>query len=304
MLNKILKINPSYFILLILCFFVIMISFKKKNVKPREKKIAVILYLFVAIFSFSYINGIISSIFKLEYLSVKMYLILVVLINAIMLFTINKDVKLVYKILNYSLFILITIIFGATVAIIIGNKNNNFYLMDVSNAINLIDLSMVIFILYLICLCLTYIGYSLFEDKQTRVLPLSKEKTNVKLKITNWLSRKFIKNKKSPQKKLISKDQLLNFDREKKLYISGEECNIIFEDSNRDNIYKNYQILSQDIHARMMNGYTLKENKMLKSICIKLQVNSLANIDISNLSILNKISIEEYMLLKEVFGVK
>ena len=52
-----------------------------------------------------------------------------------------------------------------------------------------------------------------------------------------------------------------------------------------------------------MNGYTLKENKMLKSICLKLQVNNLRSIDLSNVSILNKISVEEYLLLKEVFGM-
>ena len=53
----------------------------------------------------------------------------------------------------------------------------------------------------------------------------------------------------------------------------------------------------------MVNGYTLKENKMLRSICMKLQVNNLACIDMSNISILNKISIEEYKLLKDVFNI-
>ena len=42
---------------------------------------------------------------------------------------------------------------------------------------------------------------------------------------------------------------------------------------------------------------------MLKNICLKLQVTRLANIDMSNVSILNKISIEEYKLLRNIFNL-
>lgn len=94
---------------------------------------------------------------------------------------------------------------------------------------------------------------------------------------------------------------MLQYNRENGLYINGVECSIIFEDSNQENIVKNYYILQNDIHAKLVNGYTLEENRMLKNICMKLQVGNIGNIDIHNISILNKISVEEYNLLKKIF---
>ena len=94
------------------------------------------------------------------------------------------------------------------------------------------------------------------------------------------------------EEKGITLEDLLASNQGEGFYIHGVDCSIIFEDSHQENILKNYQILSNDIHARLVNGYTLDENKMLKNICMKLQVNNLASIDITNVSLLNKISID------------
>ena len=65
-------------------------------------------------------------------------------------------------------------------------------------------------------------------------------------------------------------------------------------------IIKNYQILSNNINDKLVNGYTLEENKLLKSICEKLERVDINNIDLDNLSILNKITAEEYTFLKRI----
>lgn len=300
MLKELLSINPCLLILEILFWIVVMLFMDKKHLEKKYKVIFTVGYLFISILTFSYINGLIINIFKLKYLSVKTYLIVIVIVNAISLFTMNKKIKPVYSALNYILFITMIIILGSTIAIILGNKIPAFYVMDVDNAVNFIDLSMIIFLLYLICLCLTYIGYSFFENKE-EIQEKSKEK------ITLWKKEKgnnlsFVKKKKESIPS-ITKEELLMHDRTIPLYIHDEDCSIIFEDSNPENIYQNYQILEKDIHAKMVNGYTLEENKMLKNICLKLQVTRLANIDMNNVSILNKISIEEYQLLRNIFNL-
>ena len=307
MLKELFTINPCYLILEILFWIVVMLFMDKKNLEKKYKVIFTIVYFLISILTFSYINGLIINIFKLKYLSVKTYLIVIVIVNAISLFTLNKKIKPVYSALNYVLFITMIIILGSTIAIVLGNKIPALYVMDVDNAVNFIDLSMIIFLLYLICLCLTYIGYAFFENKE-EVEEKSKDKINLfKQRLKKEKPKKKVHLSFSKKKKelipSITKEELLMHDRSIPLYIHDEDCSIIFEDSNQENIYQNYQILEQDIHAKMVNGYTLEENKMLKNICLKLQVTRLANIDMSNVSILNKISIEEYKLLRNIFGL-
>jgi hypothetical protein len=99
---------------------------------------------------------------------------------------------------------------------------------------------------------------------------------------------------------ILSPQELLSLPNKQQFSINGVECSIIFEDSIPENIIKNYHILLNDISAKLVNGYTLKENQLLKNICAKLQTNNLNCIDLNNLSILNKISIEEYNLLKQI----
>ena len=162
MLKELFKINPCYLILEILFWIVVMLFMDKKNLEKKYKAIFTVAYSLISILTFSYINGLILNIFKLKYLSVKTYLIVIIIVNAISLFTMNKKIKPVYSALNYVLFITMIIILGSTIAIVLGNKIPALYVMDVDNAVNFIDLSMIIFLLYLICLCLAYIGYYLF----------------------------------------------------------------------------------------------------------------------------------------------
>lgn len=317
------NINICFLILDILLFIVLLLFTRQHNLSRLKQLILIALYIVANIFLFNYLNTIIQDIFALKYLSVKTYLIILIITNIITLKTINQATKIVYSIINYSLFIILTIIFGATIAVILGNQIDFFYIMDVSNAINFIDLSIVIFILYLISMSITYIGYYIFEPKSIKqeVELVTKNQVSltekllkklsflgkitlptIKLKPLNIKKTKPQKTNSKKKSTILTPEELINFNREEKLYINGVECNIIFEDSNKDNIYKNYQILSEDINAKLVNGYTLEENKMLKNICMKLQANNIGAIDINNVALLNKISIEEYMLLEKVFA--
>lgn len=313
------NINLCYVILDLLGLIVGVLFLNTKDIRKDEKFILCSLYVISSLLSFQYLNGIVENIFKLKYLGVKTYLVVLIITNLIILSTLNKNIKLGYKIANYILFILLTIIFGSTAAVVLGNRFETFYIMDVSNAVNFIDLSLVIFMIYLIVMAIIYIGYYLFDNstevlktiedvKERSVLkekhPFKKQKLLPKLKLpkVHIFQKKKRKEERKEQLPSLSIEELLNYDRRKGLYIDGVECSIIFEDSNQENIIQNYNILSHDIHAKMMNGYTLEENRMLKNICAKLNVGSLSNIDIHNVSILNRISVEEYNLLKRVFG--
>ena len=150
--------------------------------------------------------------------------------------------------------------------------------MDISNAIVLINLSCRVFIYYILIISIIYI------------ITLKKEYftiNNIKNIIQNI------------KKKIQTKKELNN----EGLYINGIDVSIILEDSNKENIIKNYDTLTENINARLTNGYTLNENKLLKSICTKLQIGSINGLDITNENILNQINEEEYNLLKRVFGL-
>ena len=311
--------NWCYVVLNILLLVVLVLFLKKKQINKQVRLSILGVAIFISLVMFSYLNGIVSSIFQLKYLSVKTYLVVVIISNLIALWTINKKVGIVYKVLNYGLFMLMTVIFGSTAAVLLGNRFESFYVMDVGNAVNFIDLSMVVFMIYLIVLAIVYIGEYLFFskkeieeeneflEKKERISSLKLKMPRVSLPKVSGFKRRTKKEKEKvetqPVGEYLTPEELLSYQRGEGFYIHGVECSIIFEDSNQGNIVKNYYILLEDIHARLVNGYTLEENMMLKSICQKLQVSNLGSVDINNVSLLNKISIDEYMLLRRVLGV-
>ena len=296
------NINFVYLAVLILLFVGTYAFLSKVGANKRNKLILLGLLLFLEVITFNYINMVVRTIFSLSFLSIKIYLLLIVIANAIILYTINHRVKLIYKIYNYLLFIVLMVIFGATLSIILGNKISMFYIMDISNAINLIDISIVVFMIYLLLFLSTYIGFYVFENKESneKIDYLVKIKDKIiNSKIVKKIRVKFSKyNATNEEVHILTPEELLSYNKNDGFYIDGVECSIIFDDSNKDNIVKNYYILLDNVNARLVNGYTLEENKMFKNICMKLNVNNLRNIDINNASILNRVSVEEYNLLK------
>ena len=276
------NVNICYVILNILLLVAIHLYLKEKKMKPLKRRNILLDSFIVSIFLFNYFSGVFDSIFNLKYLSVKGFLLLIVATIGIILFTINKNVKLIYSSLNYTLVILMATITFAIVTIVIGDKYPEMYVMDIRNVVVLIDLSFVIFIIYSIITLTIYIGYYVFNSRKqlesSKSVPYNKEV------------------------RILTDKELLNYEDKNNFYINEVECSIIFEDSNQDNIIKNYHILSNNVNDKMVNGFTLKENQLLRSICNKLQIYDLNKIDINNINILNKVTIEEYNFLKKIIN--
>ena len=269
-----------YLVLIIFIMIVINIILIKKEIASNYKYLVNGICLIIIGLISTYLADIIKGIFSFTYLSVKLYIVLLILTNIVTLLSIQKRFKFIYKMLNYLLFIVMNIILGTIIVILIGTKLN--ILKDTYNfyPLILLNISTIVFITYLTILCLIYIlsNITIFKRKEkVSILPKKKTKENI-----------------------LSNEELLSLTSKENFTISGVECSIIFEDSIPDNIIKNYHILLKDINAKMVNGYTLEENRLLKSICLKLNTNNLSSIDLNNLSILNKISVDEYNLLKKL----
>ena len=211
-----------------------------------------------------------------------------------------------------------TISLGAVLTLVIGTKLNLIPTINNQYAITLLNLSIIIFVIYLILISISYIIIYIYDKRKNNEDVTANAVTN-KLEKTKKIKKEKVKREKkvliNPLKKkdktkkeekviknsTLSPEELLQYDNKENFCINGVNCSIIFEDSIPDNIVKNYHILLNDINAKLVNGYTLEENRLLKSICTKLQVSNLSYVDINNLSILNKINVEEYNLLKQIF---
>lgn len=258
-----------YLIPIILIMFIVNIILYKYNIQSSYKYLINGITLITLSLTINYFNDIIKGILNLKYLSTKFYLIILLIINIITLSTIKKKYDLIYRKLNYLLFDIISIILLVILTITLGINLNIINTEYSSYNIILINSSIIIFIIYLILISLIYI----FKHKKKKIVK---------------------------EEKTISLEELLLIKDKDNFIINGVECSIIFEDSIPDNIVKNYQILSNNINEKLVNGYTLEENKLLKSICTKLETTNIDKIDLNNLSILNKITAEEYTFLKRI----
>lgn len=337
-------VNLLVVVLDILFLIISFLFFTKKKCSTRVKDIFVIIYTLVNMLFFSSINNMYKSVFTFKFLSVKTYLVVVLITLLILLYTINKKVRLGYKISNYLVSIIIGIILLVNGYIFISDKLNIGNIMDISNVIVLMNVSFIIFSIYLIVLAIIYIGYYVYElsvCKNKEVIVESDEKISIRLNIIERIKRirfkkisfrkkekkennkdRKISLKKIDLKKKLKKKEVVNNDNDidtdnkennslEKLisynvgdsfYIQGIDCSIIFCDSNKENILKNYDILSQDINAKMVNGYTLDENIMIRDILKKLNVSNLGSVDVNNPVLLNVIDADEYMFLKEILS--
>lgn len=267
-----------YLILIILVMAIINIILYKKNINSNYKYLINGISLILISLITNYLKDYLNGIFNLNFLSVKFYLIILIITNIILLITIKNNIKRTYKIINYILFSLITLILIINICMIIGSNLNILPEHLGQYIVMLLNISVILFIIYLTIISIIYIIQNL---------------RNINIKKNTY--------KEENTRNILLPEELLATINKEEFSIDGVECSIIFEDSIPDNIIKNYHILIRDINAKMVNGYTLEENKMLKSICTKLQVTNLNNIDLNNLSILNKITPEEYTFLKRIY---
>ena len=122
LLQTIKDINIYLIILDILFLIVSFLFLNKRKVSIRTKDIFVMSYTLINLLLFSYLNELLSNIFSFEFISVKLYLITILLSYVIYLITINKSFKLKYKILNYILFIISSLSLFINIYIILTNK--------------------------------------------------------------------------------------------------------------------------------------------------------------------------------------
>lgn len=289
-INFINQMNISYVALSILFLIASLLFLKKKNVNDIIAQMIIIILVSVAWLGFIYLNDILNTIFALSFLSVKSYLILLIIGNIIMLITINKRILLPYKITNYMMFITNIVIFTINVALIIDNKYNVLNLGTLEDATKLININFIVFIEYLNALLIIYIGKCLIDiiSHQRKTKKYNKE-NNITESIDIETGIQDNQNIKVVYP--IQKNDQEGF------YIDGIDCSIIFEDEDKENIMTNYYILLNDVNAKLINGCTVGEYKKVKNIINKLNIKDLNNINL-DINKLNKITIDEYNLLK------
>lgn len=294
LLTHIKNINPYLLILDVLFLIVSFLFFNKKNYSQRTKDIFIILYTIIHLFLFKYLNNLFDIIFNFSNRPIKIYLISVVITYIIFLYTINKkNLKKNHKLTNYLLFIVSNIILLINIYIITTFKIDYLPKFNIVTYEELNNIMIIMLYGYLILTSIIYIINTSIIIKNNKIdyqieedLLIENEPKDIEQSIIN--------------EPLLSIEELLNHNRNNPFYINGIDCSIIFNDSMEENIIKNYYILTNNIDAKMVNGYTLEENIMLKNICEKLNTNNLIDINLDNFNILNKISPEEYNLLKKI----
>jgi hypothetical protein len=286
------NINMGYVILMIL-FLIVSLLFllKKKNI--LNFKLFLLGYFVLFGGGLLKLNDLFNNIFKLNYLSVKLYLVLLIIGNVIMLVSINFEIKRSYKMINLMLFITNFMIAIVNILIVISNKFNFFVLSDLDATLKLMNINYIIFLGYLYCLCLIYIieyVISIIKDK-------------IKLKKKNVIDNNDIYDKAAntnvgEEKNKYSYSFKGEEVKDKGFYIDGVDCSAIFEDDNKENVSKNYYILLNDVNAKLTNGYTIKEYTKIKDILRKLRINDFNDFNFDS-NELEKISSYEYNLLKK-----
>ena len=251
MINIINKININYIIISILFLIASILFLKDNNIKKKLQRSYIITYIMLAFVGTIYIKNIINSIFKLELVSIDLYLFTILTSTIIMLISVNKKINLSNKILNKTLYLISTLILVLNVILLLG-INLNYFIADSNAIITLMNFNYIAFIVYLYLIPSVYIIKSLL---------------------------------------------IRIFKKKNKYIIKGIDCSIILEDKDEENRKKNYQLLKKDINAKLTNGYTLEETKLLKNIIEKLNIKTIndLNLDMNKLS---KITKEEYTLLK------
>lgn len=227
----------------------------------------------------------------------KLYLVLIIIGNIIMLVNINFHIKKYYKLINYMLFITNFMIAFVNLWIVLSNKYNFLIVADLKDSLKLMNINFIIFIIYLYCLCFIYIMECTIDFVKKKVSLYQKKDLNIP---TSPTALEKVEHSAEP---LLTKPKYTYSFEEKKasdnaFYIDGVDCSAIFEDSNQEEVLKNYYILLNDVNAKLTNGYTIREYTKIKKIINKLNIKDFDNFNI-NVQELNKISHDEYNLLKK-----
>lgn len=121
----------------------------KKYINKKYLYILLTSYILIIILAYKKIIEVINNIFNFEYTPVKMYIIVLIITNIIALITVNKKQKLEKLIINSILFITIIILLIINILIFLSVKLNIINI-DIKLMIYPINISIIIFIGYII----------------------------------------------------------------------------------------------------------------------------------------------------------
>ena len=297
------NINIGYATLSILFLIVSLLFLYRKGVSKIFVEFILILYVCLGWTLFYFTNDILNEIFSLRYLSVKLYLVLLIVGNIIMIANINFKFHKANKILNYLLFATNLVILLINVLVVISNKYDILNFISVTKAMEIMDINFIIFIVYLNCMCLVYIiryivslikGYIAKRNDLRNQNDAKDEEDTAQVVDSGQYAYQY----KSP-----AKEAEVGSDKPQGFFINGVDCSAIFDGSSKEEIIQNYYILLNDINARLTNGYTIFEYTKIREIMNRLHVNDINNMNI-DVNTLNHISDYEYNLLKSYISTR
>lgn len=293
LLGFIMNINHIYLVLVVLAFITSFV-FLKVNNKKKLTLLVMLVYMLITLISFNYFDYLFNSFFSFSYSSIKGYLILLIVVNIITLVNVNCRINIVNKIINYMLFIISGVIFLINVFVIINNYFKIFSI-EITSILYLINLNFIVFITYLFVNFITYLIYQLIVNIIKHFKKNNHQEDIVTIDDSEDVN--FLASSVFVEEPELSVKHLDFVDSEK-FIIDGKDCSFIFNDPNKDNVIKNYYILLTDVNARLVNGYTIDENIKINDILNRLNVKNINNLDLMNMEILSKITIDEFNLLK------
>ena len=296
-----------YYIALILTILIASLLF----LVPRAKhgitiEFYLIVFTTISWYGFYLFNDILNSIFSLSYLSIKAYLILLIIGNVITIVTLNYKLNIAYKIINYLLFASNVLIFITNILLLVNGRLNILPNIDTNIIIKVIDINIIIFLLYIETIFLTYITKHFINKikERTKLKRLEAEQANYEasqpaIQIVEPTVQEPIYAYQPPKENIsYNTSTSEEFDPKDLFYINGVDCSAIFYESDRDTILKNYSILKKDINAKLTNGCTLVEYTKILNIINKLGIKDVNSISL-DLNQLSKINVDEYNLLKK-----
>ena len=296
LVNFLTNINLCFVSLTIIVFILSFLFLSKKKVNSFLKRLYIIIYVILSWLCFYFFNDVFNEIFNLSYFSVKAYLLLLIIVNIITIVNINFVKKIVYKVINYMMFLVNALIFFMAGFILLGSK------LDIIKAssddlFKFMNINFIAFLVYLNIMGVIYLIDMLFNRKKV-------EKNNITIDnvISNELEIDDVEIEDIEEEYKDNEEACFG-DNSNGFVIDGIDCSAIFDNSSHDEIMKNYYILLNDVNAKLINGYTIHEYTKIKSIIDKLGIKDLSKVKL-DINKLSAITYDEYNLLKSYLNSK
>ncbi|MEE3342739.1 MAG: hypothetical protein VZS44_01460 [Bacilli bacterium] len=301
LINFIANINFAYLSIVVILFIISFIFLSHKKIKPLLKQIYVIVYVIIIWIGFLIFNDRLNAVFKLQYSNIKTYLLLLIIVNIITVININFIKSKKYKIINYLMFSINLLIFMINVILILTNRLN-LTNITIDHVLKVININYIIFIIYINIICYIYL-IEIIINKIKDIILEKKLTKQYKQEIDNSISEPIEENIiiEEPETNDIIKDNIpINSNT---FIIDGIDCSAIFDSNNKEETYKNYYILLNDVNAKLTNGYTIQEYTKIKDIINRLNIKDINNINL-DINQLSMITYDEYNLLKNYLNSK